>query len=163
MNKTLRTVITVLALSLIVALTTTGQTLKSDDPAAVKAAIASVYETYVKGVQTLDADLWMTNWDEGGVKFMPSVPAIVGKAAISSFAHARFGAFQSRKMTINVDDVDIEGNLALARGTYLSEDLLKSASAPAITDGWFLTTFKKQADGSWKIFRDCVGSRVPPK
>jgi ketosteroid isomerase-like protein len=152
-----------LGLSVVISLGAAGQAAKPDDPATVKAAIAAVYDVYVRGVQALDADLWMTTWDDNGVKFMQSIPAIVGKAAISSFAHARFAAFQSRKMTINVDEIDIEGNIALARGNYLSEDLLKTASAPAVTDGWFLTTFKKQADGSWKIFRDCVASRVPPK
>jgi ketosteroid isomerase-like protein len=140
-----------------------GQTSKVDDPATVKAAIAAVYDVYVRGVQTLDAGLWLTNWDENGVKFVPNAPAIVGKEAIANFARSKFLLFQSRKMTIKVDAIDIEGNLALVRGTYLSEDMLKSASAPAITDGWFLTAFKKQADGSWKIFRDCVASRVPPK
>jgi ketosteroid isomerase-like protein len=152
-----------LVLSAAFAIGAAGQASNADDPAKVRAAIAAVYDVYIKGVQTLDADLWMTNWDVNGVKFMQGMPAIVGKAAISNFAHARFAAFESRKMTINVDDVDVEGNLALARGSYISEDRLKSGSGPMITDGWFLTAFKKQVDGSWKIYRDCVASRVPPK
>lgn len=83
MNKVSLKAIAAISLSLLVTLGAAGQAAKTDDPAAVKAAIAALYD--------------------------------------------------------------------------------KTASAPTSTGGWFLTTFKKQADGSWKIFRDCVASRVPPK
>jgi ketosteroid isomerase-like protein len=163
MNRTWRVAVSVLAFTVLLAFGAAGQPSEAEDPATVQAAIAAVYDVYTQGVESLDAELWSTTWDEDGVKFMQGISALVGKDAIAKFARARFAAFKSRKMTINVDAIDVEGELALARGTYLSEDLLKNASAPTITDGWFLTVFKRQADGIWKIFRDCVGSRVAPK
>jgi len=142
---------------------TFGQTLAAYDPEELRPALEGVFASYVQGVQSLDSDLWIANWDEGGVKFVPNAPAIVGRDAIYRFVSAKFALFDYRKMKIRIDAIDLSGDLALARGVYLSEDKLKSASSAAITDGWFLTTFKRQDDGSWKIFRDAVGTNAPPK
>jgi ketosteroid isomerase-like protein len=152
-----------LALAFLIALGASGQAPKADEQASVRASVASVFDVYVKAIQALDADLWITNWDENGIKFVQGAPAIIGKAAISNFAHAKLPLFESRKMAINVEAVDVQGNLALVRGNYQTEDRMKSGGGPIMGDGWFLTVFKKQADGSWKIYSDCVGSRVPPK
>jgi ketosteroid isomerase-like protein len=163
MSNALGKVTVALLLSAIAALGAFGQAAGADDPAAVREAIEADYGVYVNGVESLDPDLWLTTWDSEGVKFMPNIHALVGKDAIAQFVRSRFALFESRKMSISVDAIDIDGDLALARGTYLSEDRLKSGGAPMITDGWFLTTFKYQPDGSWKIYRDCVGPNAPPK
>ena len=140
-----------------------GQTLAAYSHEELRPALETVFVSYVRGVESLDSDIWIANWDEGGVKFVPNAPAIVGRDAIYAFVSARFPLFDYRRMRVRIDAIDVSGDLALARGVYLSEDKLKTASGAAITDGWFLTTFKRQADGSWKIFRDAVGTNAPPK
>jgi ketosteroid isomerase-like protein len=39
----------------------------------------------------------------------------------------------------------------------------KEKGEPIFVDGKYLTIYKKQADGSWKISHDCYNSNVPPK
>lgn len=124
---------------------------------SLRAAIVAIFDRYMRGVNGIDTELWLTNWDEEGVKYMANAPAIVGKTAISSFVRAKWPQYEARKMSISIEQTEASGELAIARGSYTSEDRLKGASASTLTKGWFLTVFKRQADGSWKIYRDCVG------
>ncbi|MEI6388402.1 MAG: DUF4440 domain-containing protein, partial [Spirochaetota bacterium] len=124
--------------------------------------IARGFDEYEKGVNAIDTGIWLANWDEGGVKMMPNIAPIVGKDAISAFVEARWSSYESRDMTINLSQVEGFGPIAIARGTYLSIDKLKTAAAPATTEGWFMTVFRQQADGSWKIYRDTIGPLPAP-
>jgi uncharacterized protein (TIGR02246 family) len=135
----------------------------SAELAATRSAVQEIFATYAKAANSLDVDSWLGLWDEEGVKFVAGVPAIVGKAAIGDFARPRWKKVASRTMSIKVEAVDRIGDYALARGTYLSDDTPVGASAAVTTDGWFMTTLKRQADGGWKIYRDCVAPEAVPK
>jgi ketosteroid isomerase-like protein len=55
------------------------------------------------------------------------------------------------------------GGYGLARGIYTWTWTPKDGGAKADYDGKFMTLFKKQANGSWKIYRDSFNSNLPPK
>ena len=46
-------------------------------------------------------------------------------------------------------------------GTYWYDFALKSGGPTSKFEGKVLTMWKKQADGTWKIYRDCFNSNVP--
>jgi ketosteroid isomerase-like protein len=46
---------------------------------------------------------------------------------------------------------------------YVHPNAPKAGGPESLFDGKFLTVFKRQPDGSWKIYRDCFNSNVPPK
>ena len=66
-----------------------------------------------------------------------------------------------RDMDIHVDEVLLDGDLAIARGMYTVMLEPRDGSDPILVDGKYTTTFQRQADGSWKIYRDIFNSNTP--
>jgi ketosteroid isomerase-like protein len=64
---------------------------------------------------------------------------------------------------IKNEEIQLSGNFGFARGTYSALLVPKAGGEEIPIDGKYLTIFKKQADGTWKIYRDAFNSSVPPK
>ena len=67
------------------------------------------------------------------------------------------------KMSITPLEIVVMGPWAYSRGVYTQDLAAKSTGKVTHVDGKFLTILKQQPGGSWKIFRDCFNSNVPPK
>ncbi len=126
------------------------------------AAINKVLEGYAEGVNNGDLELWISLWDEKGIQMPPDTPARIGKAQIRAIVANVFQQF-NRKISITNEETWVFGNLAFARGTYSSSRTPKAGGPTGSIDGKYLTVYKKQPDGSWKIFRDIFNSNVPPQ
>jgi ketosteroid isomerase-like protein len=100
----------------------------------------------------------MSLWDEDCIKMGPGKPAVFGKAAIDKGKRAGYQKADVESQIINVEEVRVAGEWGFARGTFTATEKSKKDGAVAHADGKYLTIFKKQADGSWKIFRDCYNS-----
>ncbi len=124
-------------------------------------AVDAIFAKYAASLGASDADAWSTLWTEDGVQLAPEAPPVVGKAAIREklrdvLAHFRFD------MRIRTEEVRTAGDWAFARGTYAAT-LTPKTGGPAIPiDGKFLTIFLRQADSSWRIYRDIFNSNTPP-
>jgi len=59
-------------------------------------------------------------------------------------------------MSIKVEDAQVAGDFGFAHGTFFVSVTPKGGGAVKSKVGKYLTIFKKQADGSWKIYRDSV-------
>ncbi len=133
--------------------------------AADEAAIRQIWLNYASFVQNGDATGWLAQYDAEGIQLRPDAPARSKQeldAQVPGAFKARFDANETR-MSINPLEIVINGPWAYSRGTY-NQDLTARTTGKAIhVDGKFLTIFKKQPDGSWKIFRDWFNSNVPPK
>jgi ketosteroid isomerase-like protein len=109
-----------------------------------------------------DADAWIKLWDDRGVQLTPGAPANVGKDAILRAMRGAFETNDYQEMVINNEEVEVSGDFGFARGTY-SLLLVPRAGGDGIPlDGKYLTIFKKQPDGIWKIYRDAFNSNVAP-
>jgi ketosteroid isomerase-like protein len=126
------------------------------------AAIDKIWEGYTAGVNTGNANLWLSLWDENGIRLAPDAPAAHGKAQILPGIQKAFGAF-NLKVDIKAEEIVILGDWAFSSGTFTRRMAPKAGGPEIFFDGKFLTLFKRQPDGSWKIFRDCFNSNVPPK
>ena len=126
------------------------------------AAINKIWELYTEGVNRGNVDLWSSLWDEKGIQMPPDAPANVGKAQIRSAVASRWPQLNIR-IAITSEETWVAGNLAFSRGTFTRSVTPKAGGNTAVFDGKYLTVLKRQADGSWKIFRDIFNSNVPPK
>jgi len=54
------------------------------------------------------------------------------------------------------------GDWAFGRCNFTATMTPKAGGEPIFTDGKALTLYKRQADGSWKLYWDCWNSNVPP-
>ncbi|MGH7427720.1 MAG: YybH family protein [Candidatus Methylomirabilaceae bacterium] len=88
----------------------------------------------------------------------PNGPEVKGPAMIQAWWEAQppISTF-----TLESQEIDGRGDLAYARGTYTMSFTLPGAPAPIQDRGKFLTTYRKQADGSWLITNDIFNSDVP--
>lgn len=100
-----------------------------------------------------DLDLYA----EDAIQMSPNQVAVQGKAAILAWDEAlpQFSNFQEKSL-----EVEGQGNIAYDRGTY-SMTVTPAGKAPIEEQGKYLTIWRKQADGSWKISRTIYNSDLP--
>jgi uncharacterized protein (TIGR02246 family) len=130
------------------------------DTAADETAIRHIFEIYSRSWETGDAEAWMALWDEEGVQLPYYEPMHIGKPAIREANFA--GIVANKEMTAHLPIVTQEVKVfpaegyGFARGLYHMDFTPKTAGAKTASfDGKFLTVFRREANGSWKILRDC--------
>ncbi|MGA2976757.1 MAG: nuclear transport factor 2 family protein [Spirochaetia bacterium] len=129
------------------------------------AMIRKIWANYAAYVEKGDGNGWLSQYDAEGIQLRPDAPARTKQeldAQVPAAFKARVEA-NDVKMSINPIEIVVTGPWAYSRGTYTQDFTDKSTGQLTHVDGKFLTIFKKQADGTWKIFRDCFNSNVPPK
>jgi ketosteroid isomerase-like protein len=146
-------------LVLVAALSLVGcATMAKGNTEADEEAIREIWKTYCSARVNADAELWLSLWDEGGIQLPPGGPAR-GVDVLKEVVPKGFAAGGVSSMNIYPEEITVAGNWAYSRGTYDS-DRVEGGKKVRI-DGKFLTIFKKQSDGSWKIYRDCFNSSTP--
>lgn len=117
--------------------------------------IQKVLENYLEARVAGDADLWLSLWDKGGVQLFPGARAN-DMDALRKVTAARFEAVAVTSAKIDTDNITVVEDHAFAHGHFLIERVVDGSPVPF--DGKFLTVLKRQADGAWKILRDCSNS-----
>lgn len=113
------------------------------DTAEDEAAILEIWSTYSAARVAGDAESWLGLWDEDGIRMPPGVPA-VDFATFAPGTPERF-ANPPASMEIKPEEIVVTGDWAYSRGTFTVNDAV---------EGKFLTIFRRQDDGTWRIYRD---------
>ena len=130
------------------------------DPASARAAIEKANAAFADAMRRGDAAAAASLYAADAIVMMPNAPAMRGTAAIT----AGLGAMM-KDMTITVfvpktDNVIVAGDLAIETGSM--QMTMKPKTGPEMKDaGKYLTVWKHQADGSWKVIRDINNSDLP--
>jgi ketosteroid isomerase-like protein len=82
------------------------------------------------------------------------VPAAHGKAQILPGIQKAFSAFDL-KVTIRSEEIVILGDWVFSSGAFTRTKKPKTVGPEIFFDDKFLTIFKRQPDGTWRIYRDC--------
>lgn len=127
----------------------------------VTAAVNAIWREYEASLLAGDADRWIKQWMENGVQMPPNMPPRVGRETIYNAISGFFSDYDYTEFVINTEDVEANGNLAFARGTYAASFAAKSGGDPVKIEGKYMTILRQQPDGSWKIYRDIFNSNVP--
>ena len=112
---------------------------------------------------TKDAEKVLAFYAEDAVLMTPGMDAVHGKDALRTTLKAMLAdpavslTFQSAKV-----DVAKSGDLAYTQGSYKLTVSDPTTHKPVNDHGSYVTTFRKQADGSWKAEADIATSEVPP-
>ena len=131
------------------------------DVEAVTEAVLANWREYEASILAGDPDRWIALWADDGVQLPPGNPPVVGKAAIYDRISADLAAFEYSEFVINNEDVEVNGDLAFARGAYVVTLAAKDGGDPISVNGKYMTIMRQQPDGSWKIYRDIFNSNVP--
>ena len=136
-------------------------TMGSRDSAADEAAVRAVLDTYVESENRSDVDLHASIWDEAGIQYRMQWPAIVGLKALRTEWQDSFPLYTIH-MTATIKELVVSGDWAFAYGVYTSERKPKIPSMDwSYIDGKFLTIFKREHDGTWKIYADAPSPNTP--
>lgn len=127
-------------------------------------AIAAVLDDYVTFAEAGDAESWLALWDEGGVQMPPNAPERTKQQLDELMPTMMKNRNAAMEMEMNFDIVETEiaGPWAYIRCGYTQEFTNRSNGEESLVDGKALTVFRRQADGSWLIYRDCFNSNVAP-
>jgi ketosteroid isomerase-like protein len=123
----------------------------------IQAADAAWLQTY----EAKDVDKAVAFCDEQGSLLWPNAPIATGRNAITKLTASAF-AIPDFKLVWHPDKVGVahSGDLGYTSGTYLWT--FKDPSGKLVSDkGKYLTVWKKQGDGSWKMLFDMFNTDIP--
>lgn len=130
------------------------------DKAAVTEAVSALWDEYEASLSAGDVDRWVELWTEEGIQLPPGEPAVVGKEAIRARNKAALTDLFDIEMSITNEEVQVGGEWAVARGVYTATLTPKAGGDDVLVNGKYMTLLQRQADGSWKIYRDIFNSNV---
>jgi ketosteroid isomerase-like protein len=104
-------------------------------------------------------DGWMEFMAEDGA-MIRSAGTITGRAAIREDMGKAF-ADTSFSLTWEPDQADASADLGYTNGHYRAQ-FRDAKGQPQVRTGRYLTVWKRQADGSWKVVRDIGVQDAPP-
>jgi len=110
-----------------------------------------------------DADKVASHFADDVVAMYAGQPAIRGKEALrtsgkQAFADPGFAITTQR----SVIEVAKSGDLAYVQGTYQISGTNPATKQVEHDHGYYVTVYRKMADGSWKAVSDIATSEVPP-
>lgn len=106
---------------------------------------------------TKDLDLFMSFYTSDATSYPPGVPALVGPDAIRKMFTEVFSAQGfSLSWTAAKADVAASGDVGYTAGTY------DMAMGGVKDSGKYITLWRKQPEGTWKVTADIFNSNLPP-
>jgi uncharacterized protein (TIGR02246 family) len=131
------------------------------DVNAVTDAVNAIWDEYEASLSAGDVDRWVELWTDAGIQLPPGEPPVVGKEAIRARNKAALTDLFDIEMSITNEEVQVGGEWAVARGAYTATLTPKAGGDDVLVDGKYMTLLQRQADGTWKIYRDIFNSNVP--
>lgn len=133
---------------------------RAQDVVAARSALLEADRAFNRATAARRAEGWMEFIAEDG-EMIRSAGTITGRAAIRE-AMAR--AFADTAFSLTWEplqgDVGAAGDLGYTNGRYEAR-VRDAAGNPVVRTGRYLTVWKRQRDGSWKVVRD-IGVPDPP-
>lgn len=133
-----------------------------DESAAAVDAVRAADVAWEKAVSSRDTAASVAAVETTGSVLAPNAPIATGPDAIRTLFAGFWGM---PAMTVHWQPVDVSasrsGDLGVSRGTY--ELKYNDAKGKPVTEtGKYLTVWRKQADGSWKVVYDAFNADTPP-
>ena len=132
------------------------------DEGAVRRAIDSANTRFIAAIERGDSATAVASYADDAVIMMPNDQTWRGLDA----ARKGFAGFLSQASIKNAkastDDVMVRGDLAVETGHY-EWTIVPKGGKEMKDKGKYLTVWKRQADGAWKIVRDINNSDLPAK
>ena len=132
------------------------------DEAAVRKAVAAADSGFTVAFNKGDATAAASYYSDDAVSRPPNSEPESGKAAIEQGMSGMFkGLGKVSDFKLEQKDLDVFADHAVEIGSYSFSFTPPGAKAAMKDHGSYLNYWKKQADGSWKIYRDVIVSSEP--
>lgn len=121
-----------------------------EDPAG----ITTLLETYFKYGEAGDLDNFISCFDDNAMRGEPGMQLIVGKDKVKERFAELFSMADSKLSLIGEPRIEVFGDLAYSYNEITLTSKPHDGSPVIQTDMKVLTIYKRQEDGSWKIYID---------
>ena len=139
----------------------TQQGAPATDAAAVRTAIESNNAAFIAAMEKGDSVTVASFYDPNGMVMPHGMNASAGPGEIRKMFGGLLSSMKIQNMKLQVSDVVASGDLAIETGHY--EWTMVPPQGKAVTEtGKYVVAWRKQADGSWKLFRDIFNQDAPP-
>jgi ketosteroid isomerase-like protein len=127
--------------------------LAEDDEAKIKITLEGRYKEWISAANKRDAAALTDLFDENAVLLPKQEEPVIGKVAIGSYykklvANPNFVPFN---LELNLNSFHVVNDIAIA--TAIFDGAVTRNGRQLVFRGKELLVWKKQTDGSWKIFR----------
>ena len=147
----------------LIALAMTGCNQAADTRDADATAIKSYETQWNQDWAAKDAAKLAAYYADDAVLMAPGAPATAGKDAIVSELK---GMLSDPALSLQFKTAKVEvaksGDMAYSQGSYILAMTDPQSHQVVHDHGSYVTTYRKQADGSWKAVEDIATSEVPP-
>ncbi len=128
---------------------------------AVRAQIEQAAVRFSEAFNRGDAAALAAMYDTAAVVLAPNAPLMRGRQNIEAFwTGARQQGFKTVSLVVN--SVEVIGNHAIELGNYTL--VIQPAGQGEVTDrGKYMVVWRRQADGSWKMYRDMFNTSMPAR
>jgi uncharacterized protein (TIGR02246 family) len=130
------------------------------DAEADLAAIDAMRGSFAEAVSAGDVDGMMIGYAEDAVQMPPNEPALTGKEAIRARNQANADEYEMA-LENPVEEIVVKGDWAILRGTYVFSGTPKADGEPIQDTGKYMVTWRRQADGSWRVAHEIWNSDNP--
>jgi uncharacterized protein (TIGR02246 family) len=131
------------------------------DVAAVRQAIEQANAKQADALNRGDSTGLVANYADDAVLMFPGEPAWRGRNEIGANGVKLIRSAKFSDVKLNTVSVDVAGDYAIETGSF-EWTVTPKGGKPMPDNGKYLTVWKKQADGSWKVYRDINNSDGPP-
>ena len=104
----------------------------------------------------------MELWDEGATQMPPDAPMVFGKQAIGASFRSAFERVQYERFAVAPRELRESGEYAFGLGNYTYTVRHKAEGTRTDREGKVLTIYRRQPDGSWRIYVDCFNLNARP-
>ena len=132
------------------------------DVAAVKQTIDQTNAKMADALQRADTAVMKTIYDSDAMVMLSEQPAWRGGSEIAAGGAAFFQQVSLSGVKFTTGTVDVAGDYAIETGTYEMTATPKGGKATP-DKGKYITVWKKQPDGSWKVYRDISNTDIASK
>jgi uncharacterized protein (TIGR02246 family) len=101
------------------------------------------------------------HYADDAVLMVPGMEALNGQAAISDGLKGMV-ADPALSLSFHPNKVDVSGDVGYTQGSYKMTMTDPNTHKPMDDHGSYVTTYRRQTDGSWKAVADIATSAVPP-
>lgn len=134
------------------------------DIAAEQGKIRDLESAWAAAALAKDLEKSVSFYADDAILLDPGAPAAKGKDAIHAAWKGMLADPNSKLIfASNRIEVSSSGDLATTTGSYSLTMTNPKTKKPVEDKGNYLTVYKKQTDGSWKVIEDVASSEIPSK
>ena len=122
------------------------------DTGAVTDAIKADEKAWNEHFKAKDLEKLVGHYTSDATAVFPGAAAVSGDGVRKTYEEALKDS--NFDVSFSSDKIETSGDLAYSRGHFTEKHTDATTNKPVSTSGSYITVYKKQADGSWKVAED---------